>query len=96
MPVPRGSTATIRSRRLSVRGPSPTTPASAIARADHPEHFLRHRAIRVEVIGGVEIDGIEVHRVAQNFSRSMTFELSTSSAFNSSGVNVTNWPRPYS
>src|SRR5436190_635333 len=26
----------------------------------------------------------------------MTFELSTSSAFNSSGVNVTNWPRPHS
>src|SRR6516225_7154252 len=26
----------------------------------------------------------------------MTFELSTSSAFNSSGVNVANWPRPYS
>ena len=26
----------------------------------------------------------------------ITFELSTSSAFNSSGVNVTNWPRPYS
>jgi hypothetical protein len=60
MPAPQGSTATIRSRRLSVRGPSPTTPASGHRRADHPERFLRHRAIRIEVIGGVEIDGIEV------------------------------------
>jgi hypothetical protein len=31
IPVPRGSTRTIRSRRLSVRRPSPTTPAAAIA-----------------------------------------------------------------
>jgi hypothetical protein len=31
IPVPRGSTTTIRSRRLSVSRPSPTTPASAIA-----------------------------------------------------------------
>ena len=31
IPVPRGSTATIRSRRLSVSRPSPTTPPSAIA-----------------------------------------------------------------
>jgi hypothetical protein len=28
-----------------------------------------------------------------NFSKSITFELSTWSAFSSSAVNVTNWPR---
>ena len=68
MPVPRGSTATIRSRRLSVRRPSPTTPCLGRRRADHPERFLRHRAIRVEVIGSVEIDGIELtpwHKLRQ-------------------------------
>src|SRR3954470_23869317 len=33
---------------------------------------------------------------ATNFSRSTTFELSTSSAFSSSAVKVRNWPRLYS
>jgi hypothetical protein len=42
-------------------------------RADHPDRFLRHRAIRVEVIRGVEIDGIEAPRGIK-FSRSMSCE----------------------
>ena len=40
--------------------PEPDDVCLGHRRADHPERFLRHRAIRVEVIGGVEIDGIEV------------------------------------
>ena len=43
IPVPRGSTTTIRSRRLRVSRPSPTTPPSAICRADHAYRFDTER-----------------------------------------------------
>jgi hypothetical protein len=70
MPEPRsrrGSTITIRSRRLTVSRPSPTTPASALPRRSPAASRLRsghrdrgNRAIRIEVIRAVEIDGIDV------------------------------------
>jgi hypothetical protein len=42
-----------------MRRPIPTTPASSHRRADHPERLDRDRAIGIDVIRGVEIDGIE-------------------------------------
>jgi hypothetical protein len=60
IPVPRGSTITIRSRRRSVRRPSPTTPASGHRRTDHPQRCDCDPAIGIEVIRTVEIDGIDV------------------------------------
>jgi hypothetical protein len=58
--------------------PEPDDAFLAHRRADHPERFLRDRAIRVEVIRDVKIDGSSSPR-GTNFSRSMTFKLSTSS-----------------
>ena len=49
----------IRSRRLSVRRPMPTTPASAIPAPITPERFLRERAIGIKVIRAFKVDGIE-------------------------------------
>src|SRR5437763_17206254 len=40
--------------------PEPDDACLGHRRADDPQRFLRHRAIRGEVIGGVEVDGIEV------------------------------------
>jgi hypothetical protein len=60
IPVPRGSTITIRSRRLSVSRPIPTTPCLGYCRADHPQRLDRDRAVGIEVIRAVEIDGIDV------------------------------------
>src|ERR1700730_13210341 len=59
MPVPRGSTATIRSRRLIVRRPIPTTPRISHRCPDHPDRLDRHLAIGVEVIGAVEVHRVE-------------------------------------
>src|SRR5580700_6216224 len=60
IPIPLGSTMTMRSRRLRVSRPSPTTPASAIAAPDHPERLDRDRTIGMEIIRAVEIDGIDI------------------------------------
>src|SRR5580704_14015361 len=57
--VPRGSTITIRSRRLRVRRPSPTTPGLGYGRADNPERRHRDRTIGIDVIRAVEIDRID-------------------------------------
>ena len=51
-PAPRGSTMTIRSRRLRVSRPIPTTPASAIA-APITGALDRNRTIGIEVVSGV-------------------------------------------
>ena len=58
IPVPRGSTITIRSRQLNVRRPIPTTPLSAIAAPITRIASTRHLAIWVEVIRAAEIDGV--------------------------------------
>src|SRR5260370_36981704 len=60
IPVPRGSTITIRSRRRSVRRPSPTTPCLGHCRTDYPQRLDCDRAIGIEVIRAVEIDGIDI------------------------------------
>src|ERR1700738_128021 len=60
IPVPRGSTTTIRSRRLRVRRPSPTTPTLAIAAPITRKRLDRDRAIGIDEVRAVEIDRIDV------------------------------------
>jgi hypothetical protein len=60
IPVPRGSTITIRSRRLRVSRPSPTTPTSAIAAPITRSVSTAIGPLGIEVIRAVEIDGIDV------------------------------------
>jgi hypothetical protein len=69
--------------------PEPDDAGLGHCRADHPEHLDRDRAIGIDEVRAVEIDRIDVSP-ATNFSRSTTFELSTSSAFSSSAVKVRN------
>ena len=60
MPAPRGSTATHPLVPAERETPEPDDACLGHRRADHPECFLRHWTIRIEIIGGVEIDRIEV------------------------------------
>jgi hypothetical protein len=65
-------------------------------RADHPERLDRDRTIGMEIITSCRNRRGSISLRGANFSKSITFELSTSSAFSSSAVKVRNWPRLYS
>ena len=50
IPVPRGSTTTIRSRRLSVSRPKSDDSAFGHCRADHAQRFDRDWAVGIKVV----------------------------------------------